>query len=101
MTIPDSPGTALWQWFARAPLPVVMAGLLALAGWVYAVDNKASDAQKEAAVASSAKVAEAKRVEKMDEKLDTLLKIVLEIQATKEAEKKAADEAAKKKKETH
>lgn len=91
-------GEAVWDWLKKAPLPVVLAISLSstvfLAGWLYAVDDKASEAAKDAAVAASAKVAEARRVEKMDEKIDTLLKIVLEIQAEKAAEKKAADEKA-------
>jgi hypothetical protein len=104
VTIPENPISTLWQWVARAPLPVVVALLVILSGWVYAVDNKAAEALTQAAVAVESKREQARRLEKMDEKLDKLLEAVVQIQAEqKQAEKTAAktvaDQAAPKKKE--
>lgn len=108
MTIPANPIATLWQWVARAPLPVVLAFVLVLASWVWAIDNEQANQKATAAVAAveaknaaaraSDAAASAKRVE---DKLDKLLEIVLKEQAEKAAEEKARAAAAAKKKENH
>lgn len=63
-----------WKWAKTAPLPVVLALVLMLGGWVWAI---ASDQQVEKAKSEGV----AKQVDRMDSKLDRLLDAVAEVRA--------------------
>jgi methylthioribose-1-phosphate isomerase len=106
MTIPENPIATLWQWFGRAPLPVVGALVLALGSWVWAIDQEQSNQKTAVAVAAEQAKTAADTAKKMDEKLDRVLEAVLSIRlqqaadnAVKDREDRAAADAAKKKKE--
>lgn len=92
MTLPDSPLTTLWHWVARAPLPVVIALVVALGLWVRMVDDKASDAATKAAVAMESHLIQARRLENMDAKLDRLLEAAANARAAIEAHEKSEEQ---------
>lgn len=75
-----TPQEAAWSWFKSAPLPVVLALVLALAGWVYALENKIGEqdtrlGRMEATLAQ------------VDTNVQTLLKAVLWEQTTRKEKK--------------
>ncbi len=107
MTIPDNPMSTLWQWVARAPLPVVLALIVALGSWVWAIDNDQHAQQTLIAVAAEQARTAAEVTKRMDEKLDKVLLVVMTIEVQQAAEKALKDKeaaaalASAKKKETH
>lgn len=60
----------IWKWLRGAPLPVVLALLLMMGGWVYALENELS-AQNTALARIESKL------EQVDTNVQTLLKAVL------------------------
>ena len=70
MTIPDNPVSTLWQWVARAPLPVVLALLILLSSWVYALDTRVTEQEKAMAEMGAT-------LKQVDTNVQTLLSAVL------------------------
>jgi len=112
MTIPENPAATLWQWVARAPLPVVLAlGIISsgfLSNWLWALEKEQNAQKASVAVAAEQAKTAAEVAKRMDEKLDKVLEAVQTIQlqqaaanAVKDKDDKAAAAAAAKKKEIH
>ena len=66
----SNPVETIWNWTKTAPLPVVMALVLTLGGWVYALEAKVAEQNT-----SLARI-EAK-LDQVDANVQTLLKAVL------------------------
>lgn len=70
-----------WAWFKTAPLPVVLALTILLAGWVWAVDGKVNTVSARATVNTS-KVDDTKeRLKRIEDKVDSLLSSVAALQS--------------------
>lgn len=65
-----NPAETLWEWIKTAPLPVVLALVLLLGGWVYAVDTHVAG-QDERLARMEATLAQ------VDTNVQTLLQAVL------------------------
>lgn len=75
-----TPQEAAWSWFKSAPLPVVLALTLGLAGWVYTIENKIGEQDARLARMDATLV-------QVDTNVQTLLKAVLWEQSTRTKEK--------------
>jgi hypothetical protein len=102
VTLPENPLSTLWQWVARAPLPVVLAlGIVSsgfMANWISAVESEQNAQKAAVAVAAEQAKTAAETAKKMDEKLDKVLEAVLAIQLQQAAENAVKDRADKPKK---
>jgi len=87
----------LWDWAKSAPLPVVLALNLVIAGWVYSLDEKQTEQDKKQAVGEQAAKDTKDAVEKANDKLDKLLQAVADLKAAAEARDKAEKAKEKKK----
>jgi len=71
----------VWSWLRTAPLPVVLAFTLLLAGWVWAVEDKIDKKAIEQAAMQQKLEDAAKMLDKADQKLDKLLEVVTQLSA--------------------
>lgn len=64
------------KWLKAAPLPALILGAYV---YVYAVDEKATQADKNAAVAVATKTEQAERLKRIEEKLDILTEAIAQL----------------------